>query len=372
MAKKSVLTCLFCCLFSEAFSQKDKNEIVFLCTPCGMDCDTIVHPKGGICSHCNMRLLASFPEMRGKSGRGHFQHIRGKKMAVLIFPGVEIIDFAPEFEIFGQAGVRVFTVAPRDTVVRTAMGLRILPDFHFANAPDADILLLPGGHVEHEDTTILDWVKKANHAAKTTLTVCNGAFFLASAGLLDGLEATTFNGALQELQAVAPRARVVNDRRFVDNGKIVTSAGLASGIDAAFHVLSEFEGVGRAQEVATFLEYNWDSEGHFVRAQLADRHVRPLDDALAPFMFRTEKYAGDRDRWTLEVLVTEEFISIEKIAQLLEFQWKSDSGWSLEKKSGLDSHWILKEKNGQQWQGSMQFERREGGFLARIFVEKMP
>jgi putative intracellular protease/amidase len=306
----------------------------------------------------------------GKSQRGHFQHIRGKSLAILLFPGVEIIDFAPEYEIFGQAGVRVFTVAPTDSVVTTAMGLRILPDYHFGNAPAADILLLPGGHVDHEDGRILDWVKKAHTAASTTLTVCNGAYFLASAGLLDGLEATTFHGLLDDLQRSAPKVKVVRDRRFVDNGKIVTSAGLASGIDAAFHILSEYEGVGRAQEVATFLEYDWDAEGRYVRAQLADRHLRPLDDALAPFLLSTLKYEGDRSQWSLEVLVTPELISIERIAQLLEHQWKSGTSWKKGYQKGLDSEWYLRDETGQAWAGKLQFSPQEKGWLVRAWVEK--
>lgn len=335
-----------------------------------MACDTVVHASGGSCGHCGMRLVAGFREMVGKSQRGHFQHTRGKTVAILLFDGVEIIDFAPEFEIFGQAGFRVFTVAERDTVLRTAFGLRVLPDFTFENAPDADVLLLPGGHVDDENERIRAWIKKANDRATTVLTVCNGSFFLASAGMLDGLEATTFNGALDRLAEAAPRTKIVRDRRFVDNGKVVTSAGLASGIDAAFHVLGEFEGRGRAQEVATFLEYNWDAEGKFVRAQLADRHVRPLDDALAPFMLSTTKYEGDRQQWTLEVLVTTELVSIEKIALLLEHQWKNDSNWAKTSQNGLDSQWKLAENSGENWEGSFRFQPLGKDFSVRVSVWK--
>lgn len=364
-----VLLALSC---TALFGQKNaaKPNIVFICPPCGMPCDTMTHATGGSCEHCGMRLVAGFPEMVGKSQRGHFQHTRGKSVAILLFPGVEIIDFAPEFEIFGQAGMRVFTVAASDSVIRTAMGLRVLPDYRFDNAPDADILLLPGGHVDDQDLRIRAWIKKAHERAATTLTVCNGAFFLAGAGLLDGQEATTFNASIPELQRAAPRARVVNDRRFVDNGKIITAAGLAAGIDAAFHVLGKYEGVGRAQEVATFLEYNWDAEGRYVRAQLADRHLRPLDDALAPFMLSTQKYQGDRSQWTLEVLVSTELISIERIAQLLEYQWKSGTDWQKKKSEGLNSQWSLTEGSGAQWSGELRFSPSGKNFVMTASVQK--
>lgn len=370
--KFTTLILCFSLAVSTLFGQTSasSSDLVFICPPCGMECDTIVFKTGGQCGHCGMRLIAGYPEMAGKSQRGHFQHIRGKSLAILLFPGVEIIDFAPEYEIFGQAGMRVFTVAPSDTVLTTAMGLRIMPDYHFGNAPAADVVLLPGGHVDYEDPNILNWVKKAYDSCSTMLTVCNGAFFPAAAGLLDGKEATTFNGLLDQLQMLSPKVKVVRDRRFVDNGKIVTSAGLASGIDAAFHILGEYEGKGRAQEVATFLEYNWDAEGRYVRAQLADRHVRPLDDALAPFMLSTQKYEGDRRQWTLEVLVTTELISIEKIIKLLEHQWSSGTGWQKQSQNALRSEWRLKEAGNQTWQGVMQATPVGKNYLLTVSVRR--
>ena len=77
------------------------------------------------------------------------------------------------------------------------------------------------------------WVKEASKDAEVVLSVCNGAFFLAKAGLLDGLEATTFAGLIEELRTAAPKARIVDDKRWVDNGKIITTAGLSSGIDGS-------------------------------------------------------------------------------------------------------------------------------------------
>lgn len=336
------------------------GDIIFMCPPCGMACDTVKHAQGGACRLCGMQLMAGFPELVGKSGRGHFQHIRGKKVAILIFDGVEIIDFAPEFEIFGQAGCRVFTVAERDTTIRTMMGLRILPDYNFQNAPDADIVILPGGMVDHENPNIRAWMQKAHERATTMLTVCNGAYFPAAAGLLDGQKATTFNGSLWELKQIAPKVEVVDNQRFVDNGKIVTSAGLASGMDAAFHILGKYEGRGRAQEVATFLEYNWDAEGKYVRAQLADRHLRPLDDALSPFLLRTLRYEGGRKQWLLEAEVTTELVSIEKIIRLLTYQWENGMGWKKNSEQGLNSQWTLEERNSTTWRGNIRVSPRGG------------
>jgi putative intracellular protease/amidase len=379
----SALTVLLLLLALPASSQESRTaadarptrgdtmaDIVFLCPPCGMPCDSTVHAAGGTCAHCGMTLRAGYRELAGKSLRGHFQNARGQSAAVLIFPGVEIIDFGPQIEIFGQAGMRVFTVAAADTAITTAMGLRVVPRYTYDNAPDADLVVLPGGHVEHEDARTLAWIRKAHDRATHVLTVCNGAFFLAQAGLLDGKEATTFAGSIRALQELAPRAKVVNDRRYVDNGKIVTSAGLAAGIDAAFHILGKYEGRGRAQEVATFLEYDWDAEGRFVRAQLADRHLRPLDDAIAPFMVRTNEYRGNRSEWLLDVTVTTELISIEKIVRLLEHQWSSGTNWKKTKQAGLGSQWSLRQENGERWNGELRVAPRGEDYVVTVSVRK--
>src|SRR6185436_18797067 len=102
------------------------------------------------------------------------------------------------------------------------------------------------------------WVKKNAAQSERVLSVCNGAFYVASTGLLDHQKATTFNGLIPELEKEVPTATIVRNERFADNGKIIAAAGLASGIDGALHVVQEYSGLARAQELATNLEYNWD------------------------------------------------------------------------------------------------------------------
>jgi hypothetical protein len=129
------------------------------------------------------------------------------------------------------------------------------------------------------------------------LSVCNGAFFLAKAGLLDGLEATTFASLIPGLQTAAPKAKVVSNKRFADNGKIITSAGLSSGIDASLHVVEKLLGKGWAQRVATNLEYNWDPESKFVRAMLADKYLESANDFIGSFERELVRHEGGTDRW---------------------------------------------------------------------------
>ena len=175
-----------------------------------------------------------------------------KKVAILLFDGVEIVDYTGPYEMFGAAGCDVYTVAESTQPVTTAMGMVVVPKYSFADAPQPDVLVVPGGGVKaaSQSAPTLKYVKDATAGAQHTLSVCNGAFILANAGLLDGLTATTTAGNIDRLAQEFPKTRVVRDQRVVDNGKIVTAGGLSAGIDGALHVISKVMGEGTAQSVA--------------------------------------------------------------------------------------------------------------------------
>lgn len=139
----------------------------------------------------------------------------------------------------GDSAFRVVTVAENTTPIRTVAGMTVTPDFAFADAPHADIVVLPGGGVLPvlERPAVIAWVRKATAEATTVMSVCNGSFFLAKAGLLDGLEVTTTAGNLGVLKELAPRAIVTGHKRVTDNGRIITTGGLAAGIDGALHIV---------------------------------------------------------------------------------------------------------------------------------------
>ena len=156
------------------------------------------------------------------------------KVGIMVFEGVQIIDFAGPYEVFGEAGYDVFTIGPTKSPLTTVMNLTITPRYSFADAPAVDVLLTPGGDVGPPVLTdrVIEWIVRTSAQTKHTLSVCNGAFFLGKAGLLKGLSATTYYGAIEHLAHELPDTKVVSDRRFVDNGHIITTAGLSSGIDA--------------------------------------------------------------------------------------------------------------------------------------------
>jgi len=189
---------------------------------------------------------------------------------VVLFDDVDTLDFTGPLEVFSITGQRatgpvpftVTTVAERLTPpVTTRSGLRIVPYYTYANAPAADILVVPGGlgaRHERDNPATISFIQRQAQQAELVFSVCTGALLLGAAGLLDGLTATTHHAALDELAATAPGCTVVDGRRFVDNGHLITSAGITAGIDAALYVVQRLLGSATAQETARHLEYQWE------------------------------------------------------------------------------------------------------------------
>lgn len=190
-----------------------------------------------------------------------------RTVAILIFDEVEVLDFAGPFEVFSVAGrsegaepFRVLTVGPTGSTVRTRGGLAVTPHHSLDDCPDSDLLLVPGGFGVRallEDRRVLDWIAHRAAQAELVLSVCTGSLLLAAAGLLEGLEATTHHLSLDRLEQLAPSTRVHRDRRLVDTGRLVTSAGVAAGIDMSFHVLARLLGEESARATARYIEYPW-------------------------------------------------------------------------------------------------------------------
>ncbi len=190
-----------------------------------------------------------------------------RNVAILVFEDVEVLDFCGPFEVFAVAGgfteppaFHVVTVAEKPGPVVTRGGLSVNPHHRLADCPRPDLLLVPGGQGtrrEMHNATLTDWIKKHSQGAELILSVCTGALLLARAELLDGLEATTHHGALDLLRQVAPQTRVHADRRFVDNGRVLCSAGIAAGIDMSLHAVARLLGREVADKTARHMEYPW-------------------------------------------------------------------------------------------------------------------
>jgi transcriptional regulator GlxA family with amidase domain len=180
------------------------------------------------------------------------------RVAVLLFEGVEEIDYAGPIEVFGASGAKVFTVGQTKATVKSVWGLKVTPDYDFSDAPEADILIVPGGGVLEawKDQKLLAWIKERSGQVKVVMSVCSGAFILGKAGMLDGIPSTTTLSLRPQLAKLFP-ATQVSDKRFVDAGKIITTAGLSAGIDGALYLIERQSGKKQAEAVATYMEYDW-------------------------------------------------------------------------------------------------------------------
>ena len=187
------------------------------------------------------------------------------RVAIYIFPNMEVLDFAGPFEVFTTAsrvhGLRnpdqpalfeVYTIAQSAGAVQARAGLRVLPDYTFASSPQPNLLLVTGGVVnaELESSEVINWIIHFSKLVSVTASVCTGAFILAKAGLLTGRSATTHWEDIEDLRVTFPDVHVVENKRWVDEGDVVSSAGIAAGIDMSLHLVARFAGEALAQATA--------------------------------------------------------------------------------------------------------------------------
>lgn len=227
-----------------SFAVESLQAETYKCPPCGSPCDTLVFAAAGTCPVCNMTLVTE-------------SQIRD--VAIVVFEGVELLDFTGPYEVFhGASGLfRVSTVAHSTDMISSNAGLQFKPSTSFADCPSPDIVIIPGGHVGAVtgDSTAMAFLRNSMQTAEVTMSVCNGAMVLAELEVLDGLTVTTHHGSFDNLRRRAPKATVVEDRKWVDNGKIITAAGVSSGIDATLHLLERLHGKELAQDVERYIEY---------------------------------------------------------------------------------------------------------------------
>jgi len=330
----------------------------YVCDPCGSPCDEIVYDHPGTCPKCGMPLVDQEAANRARESAARTQ----KKVAILIFDGVEIIDYTGPWEVFGAAGFDVYTVAATKDPVTTAMGMTVLPKYTFADALQPDVLVIPGGGVTEarNSAATLKWVTDATARTVHTMSVCNGAFILASAGLLDGLTATTTSGNIARLKAEYPKTNVVDNQRFVDNGRIITTAGLSAGIDGALHVVSRMLGHGIAQKVALAEEYDWSPRAPFVRAALADRLIPDVDlDAIGNWTLVSTE--GGRDRWETACRGTSDLTAGEVMDHIgrdltTKGKWTSVTAAATRTSPTRTSRWKFTGRDGKPWTGTLTIQ----------------
>jgi transcriptional regulator GlxA family with amidase domain len=195
-----------------------------------------------------------------------------KHVGIVLFNDVEVLDFCGPFEVFSATRLNedkrreelspfnVFLVAETLSNVTTTGGMTVLPHCSFENCPRLDILVVPGGwgvRKELNNPVMLEWLRSKAAAVETLTAVCTGSMLLGSAGLLNGLHATTHWRSLDWMRDVFPAVIVESGQHVVEDGRVFTSAGISAGIDMALKVVARYYAEGIARATARHMEYAW-------------------------------------------------------------------------------------------------------------------
>src|SRR5712691_10445522 len=193
-----------------------------------------------------------------------------KRVGILIFPQVEVLDFCGPFEVFSVTRLdeerrreepspfEVPLVAESAEPVVATGGLRVIPDAPIDACPPLHVLVVPGGRgtrSEIKNHRLLEWIADRGKTVETLTSVCTGAMLLGQAGLLDGRRATTHWGSLRWLRESFPTVTVEEKLHVVEDGHVVTSAGISAGIDMALRIVIRYFGAAVGRATARNMEY---------------------------------------------------------------------------------------------------------------------
>lgn len=196
-------------------------------------------------------------------------------IGIYIYDEVEVLDFAGPYEVFTTAArvnaklkpgdpklFEVFLVAENGRAVSARANFNIQPHYTLQNHPNMDVLIVPGGvHIhELEKPSVIEWIAKTSPNTTLTASVCTGAFLLAKAGILRDQSCTTHWEDIPDLRSMFPMLDVKEDVPWVDNGQVITSAGISAGIEMALHLVTKLAGKELAVKTARQMQYTWNNE----------------------------------------------------------------------------------------------------------------
>jgi transcriptional regulator GlxA family with amidase domain len=189
-----------------------------------------------------------------------------RTVGILLFDNIEVLDFCGPFEVFSVTGsysnikpFKVVTIAEKPTIT-AKNGLSVNVDHSLEQCPHLEMLVLPGGkgtRTEVNNDSLIRWIRQRGERAELVLSVCTGSLLLAKSGLADGCDITTHWEMIDLVQGVATKSRVLPRRRFIDSGRIISSAGISAGIDMSLYVVERLLGRKEAEDTAKFMEYDW-------------------------------------------------------------------------------------------------------------------
>lgn len=196
----------------------------------------------------------------------------GKMNVALFVPnGAELLDFAGPGEVFSNAGFNTYVIGFTEEPFVSQGFMKVVPNYSYKNCPKPDIIMIPGGGGNnfYKNPEVVEWVKEQCKDAML-FTVCTGAIVAAQGGMLDNLKVTTHYSGYDILEKTCKNCEVLRDARFVDNDRIITTAGISAGIDGALYLVARIKGIKAAKEVAYYMMYDkWVPEAGLVAKKSA-------------------------------------------------------------------------------------------------------
>lgn len=187
-------------------------------------------------------------------------------IGIYIYDKAEVLDFSGPFEVFSTANrltndhdINTFLISEKGEMVKARGGFNVMPHYSVSNHPTIDILMIVGGvHAEEMNKkTVLSWIKESSNEAQIVASVCTGAFLLAQSKVLTKQTITTHWEDIPSLKEQFPRLNVITNQRWVDEGRIVTSGGISSGIHMSLHLIDKLFGEELARQTAKQMEFDW-------------------------------------------------------------------------------------------------------------------
>lgn len=188
-------------------------------------------------------------------------------IGIFIYENAEVLDFSGPFEVFSTASrflkksdkFNVFLISEENKIVKARGGFNILPTHSFADAPSLDVLIVVGGiHTEElKKQNVINWISKQSKKVNLIASVCTGAFLLAQAKIVKKQKVTTHWEDCDDLEKRFPKLEVIRDKRWIDEGNVITSAGISAGIDMSLHIVSRLKNKKIAKKTAKQMEFDW-------------------------------------------------------------------------------------------------------------------
>ncbi|MDD1763019.1 MAG: DJ-1/PfpI family protein [Methanothrix sp.] len=203
------------------------------------------------------------------------EKISKKRVGMLLFPDIELLDFCGPYEVFSvfrfdeekgslePSPFDIYLIAENKGTIKTRAGLEVVAEYSLADHPPFDILVVPGGWGTRKEITndkLINWIRKIAQEVELVTAVCTGSMLLGRAGLLVGKRATTHWQSLQWMKDEFPDTIVEDALHVVEDGNIITSAGISAGIDMALKVVQKYYGVEIARNMARYMEYRYTTD----------------------------------------------------------------------------------------------------------------